>query len=418
MTNTSKQYLKNFLILFSGNTVAQIIPFLLAPFVARLFSPEEIAVQENFLALASLIAIAAAGRYEFAFLIPKEEKSARQLLLLSLCIAVCISVLSAITMFFSEDIAKMYKTPELEPLIVLVSPAVFLLSLLSIFNQWMIRKGSYPMITSARIIQSFAQNGGYIFLGYAGFGIHGLVIGWLIGVLIPVITMAIFSRKDLLRSDFRSQEISVLAKEHKDFPTINSLHAFTDILATQFLLYWIITRNYGAAALGFFALMSRYVRAPLNLVGSAIGQLYFREAGISSGDREKEIAVFYRSIKLMAAFSIPAMLVIVFFGPSIFTIYLGEKWTYAGEMARYMAPALLFNILSGVVSGTAILKQRQKQAYIISLIGYLLSLLMFAAGSWFDLSLNFTLICYSIVLSIYYLVLLYWYRKLILEPAA
>jgi hypothetical protein len=83
-----------------------------------------------------------------------------------------------------------------------------------------------------------------------------------------------------------------------------------------------------------------------------------------------------------------------------------------------MAPALLFSILSGVVSGTAILKQRQKQAYIISLIGYLLSLLTFAAGSWFDLSLNFTLICYSIVLSIYYLVLLYWYRKLILEPAA
>ena len=84
MINSSKQYLKNFLILFSGNTVAQIIPFILAPFVARLFSPEEIAVQENFLALASLLAIAAAGRYEFAFLIPKEEKPARQLLLLSL----------------------------------------------------------------------------------------------------------------------------------------------------------------------------------------------------------------------------------------------------------------------------------------------------------------------------------------------
>lgn len=415
---SSKQYLKNFLILFSGNTVAQIIPFVLAPFVARLFSPEEIAVQENFLALASLLAIAAAGRYEFAFLIPKEEKSARQLLLLSLCIAVCISLLSGITIFFSDEIAMMYKTPALEPLILWVSPAVFLLSLLSIFNQWMIRKGSYPMITSARIIQSFAQNGGYIFFGYIGLGIPGLVLGWLIGVLIPVITMAIFSRKDLNRSEFNRQEISTLAHEHKDFPTINSLHAFTDILATQFLLYWIITRNYGAAALGLFALMTRYVRAPLNLVGSAIGQLYFREAGISSGDREKEIAVFYKSIKLMAAFSIPAMLVIVVFGPEIFKIYLGEKWTDAGEMARYMAPALLFNILAGVVSGTAILKQRQKQAYFISLIGYLLSLLMFAAGNWFELSFNSTLISYSIVLSLYYLVLLYWYRKLIINPAA
>ncbi len=414
--SSSKQFVKNFLILFSGNTVSQVIPFILAPFVARLFTPQEIAIQENFLALASLVAIAAAGRYEFAFLIPKEEKSARQLMQLSLVIAVFVSIISCLSIFFSSEISSIYNTNELESLIVFLPFAIFLMSLLSIFNQWMIRRGNYPLITTSRILQSLIQNGGYVVWGYAGWGVLGLLFGWLIGILIPVLALFFSAKIDLRSSDFNSKEIKEIAKEHKDFPTINSIHAFTDILATQFLIYWLITRNYGAAALGLFALMSRYVRAPLTLVGSAIGQLFFRDFGMASGDHQKEIAIFNRSLKWMAAFSIPAMVIVVIWGPQIFGLYLGNQWIQAGEMARLMAPAMLFNILSGVVSGTAILKQKQKFAYMLSLIGYFISFIALAAGSWLDFSFNSTLLCYSISLSLYYLFLLFWYRKLILQP--
>lgn len=414
--SSSKQFIRNFLILFSGNTVSQVIPFILAPFVARLFTPQEIAVQENFLALASLIAIVAAGRYEFAFLIPKEEKSARQLMQLSLVIAISVSIISCISILFSKEISSIYNTRELESLIIFLPFAILLLSLLSIFNQWMIRKGNYLLITTARILQSLIQNGGYVVLGYAGWGILGLLFGWLIGILIPVLALFFSAKSDLKSSDLNSKEIKDIAKEHKDFPTINSIHAFTDILATQFLIYWLITRNYGAAALGLFALMSRYVRAPLTLVGSAIGQLFFRDFGIASGEQQREIAIFNRSLKWMAAFSIPAMVIVVVWGPEIFSLYLGSQWIQAGEMARIMAPAMLFNILSGVVSSTAILKQKQKSAYMFSLVGYFISFIALAAGSWLDFSFNSTLICYSISLSLYYLFLLFWYRKLILQP--
>ena len=412
--SSSKQFVKNFLILFSGNTISQVIPFILAPFVARLYTPQEIAVQENFLAIASLVAIAAAGRYEFAFLIPKEERPARQLMLLSLVIAISVSIASCIAIIFSSEISSFYNTNELESLIIFLPLAILLLSLLSIFNQWMIRVGNYPFITAARILQSLIQNGGYVVLGFVGWGVSGLLIGWLIGVLIPVVALLFSAKRDLKSSDLNTSEIKKLALEHKDFPTINSIHAFTDILATQFLIYWLITRNYGAAALGLFALMSRYVRAPLTLVGSAIGQLFFRDFGMASGEQQKEIAVFNRSLKWMAAFAIPAMIIIVIWGPEIFGLYLGQQWIQAGEMARLMAPAMLFNILSGVVSSTAILKQKQKKAYLFSLIGYFISFVALAVGSWLDFSFNLTLLCYSISLSLYYLLLLFWYRKLIL----
>ncbi len=37
--------------------------------------------------------------------------------------------------------------------------------------------------------------------------------------------------------------IKTTVKEYRDFPMINSLHAFTDIFATQFVLFWIITSS-------------------------------------------------------------------------------------------------------------------------------------------------------------------------------
>ena len=55
---------KNFLSLLSGNVISQIIPFLLAPIIARIFTPVDFAVQANFIALIMLISSVAAGRYE------------------------------------------------------------------------------------------------------------------------------------------------------------------------------------------------------------------------------------------------------------------------------------------------------------------------------------------------------------------
>ncbi len=71
---SARSFTQNFLILFTGNSIGQAIPFILAPFISRLYKPEEIAVQENFLAMASLIAIVAAARFDLAILIPLTKR--------------------------------------------------------------------------------------------------------------------------------------------------------------------------------------------------------------------------------------------------------------------------------------------------------------------------------------------------------
>ena len=416
MAEQSKSYYKNFVLLFTGNSVSQIIPFLLAPVISRIFSPQEFSVQENFLAMVALISVIAAGRFEIALILPKLQKKANNLFALALLVTICVSILSLSAMLFPDEIANWYKDEELGKYIfylAYLAPAVFLLTLNNILTQWIIRAGKYSLTSASKISQSITQNGGYALLGYFGWGINGLIIAWLIGNLLPSLLLLSKSFDNFKKEDVSAEEMKAVAKEYKDFPMINSLHAFTDIFATQFLLFWLITRNYGALCLGLFAVMNRYLKAPFNLIGTAVGQLYYREASNAKNENTSLNPIFNRSVLIVSAVTLPAMLIVFFFGADIFAIYLGEKWRDAGTYASIMAPAMLFNFIVSPVSATPVIFQKQKTAYIISLAGYIVSLgsIFIATTNGYDF--RSTLIGYSATVSVFYIVLLLWYRILI-----
>ena len=413
MADQARSYFKNFVLLFTGNSVSQVIPFLLAPVIGRIFSPEELAVQENFIAIASMLAIVAAGRYEIAFVLPKTQAKANNLFALTLFILASVSFLSFALVFFPEEISAWYKDETLGKFMVYVAPVVLLLGLNNILIQWMIRFGKYSWVSGARIAQSVVQYGGYAITGYLGWGIYGLLIALIIGNLSPALLLIFPSLKNFNAKDVNSKEISAVAHEYKDFPIINSIHAFTDLFATQFLLFWLITRNYGPAALGLFAIMTRYLRGPLSLIGGAVGQLYYREASDAKNNGRSIVPVFNRSVLIAAAAAIPAMGIIFFFGPDIFAIYLGEKWRLAGEYAAIMAPALVFISIASPVSATPLIFEKQKTAYLLSLSAYVLMLgsVFFGAHSGYEF--RTIVILYSITTSIFYLALFLWYGILI-----
>lgn len=413
MADQARSYFKNFVLLFTGNSVSQIIPFLLAPVIGRIFSPDELAVQENFIAIASMLAIVAAGRYEIAFVLPKTPVKANNLFALTLIILAIVSVLSVLLVFFSEQIAAWYRDEELGKYILFVAPSVLLLGLNNILTQWMIRFGKYSWVSAGRITQAIIQYGGYATLGYMGWGVYGLIIALLLGNLSPALLLIFPSLQNFRKGDVNAKEIQAVAHEYKDFPIINSLHAFTDIFATQFLLFWLITRNYGAVALGLFAIMSRYLRAPLALIGSAVGQLYYREASLARNNDRSIVPVFNKSVAIAAAASIPAILIVFFFGPDIFALYLGEKWRSAGEYARIMAPALLFISIASPVSATPVIYQKQKISYLYSTAGYLISLGAVFVAARNNSDFTTTLMWYSGTVTLFYIGLLVWYRSLI-----
>lgn len=399
--------------MLSGNTMSQLIPFLIAPLLARIFSPEEFAVLANFLAIVGVIGIISTGRLELAVPIPVEHKKAQDIVFSGLMITLGLGLLSILIPVFAFQIGKLYNDNELPQHLWLVPLSVISFGLLGLTNNWNLRQERFHLISIGKITQSIVNNGLAAILGYIGWGINGLIIAWILSQYLNILVLLIGINKKVNYKDFGVVTLKNTLKEYKDFPLINSLHAFTDIFITQFLLYWLISGYFGFLELGLFAMMNKYVKAPIVLISSSVSQLFYVEAGKAINAGKSLFPIIRKTVRTSIVFAIPFILILLFFGPLIFKLYLGEKWEIAGNYARCISPMLLLYFILSPISGLPILLNKQKNAFIISLIGYGFTILSIFIGIWFKLSFENTLWLYGAAFALFYLGNLIWYYSLI-----
>lgn len=408
----SKKYNKNFLTILSGNSISQIIPFIVAPILTRIFSPEDFALYANFAAIVGLLGIIAAGRFELAFVIPKRNRHAQFLFVTSCIILAGIVALSFIIYFFRDEVAQWYNAPEMAQYMILIPLAVFSLAFHNIQENWMLREQRFRLISSNKIIQSATNNLLPILIGYIGWGFNGLIVGWILSYLISIILFLPAIKKSWEEFDFKGSIAKLIIHRYRDFPTINSLHAFTDILATQFLIFWVITNEFGLVTLGLFTVMNKYIRAPITLVSTAVSQVYYSEAAKLKREHKAVLPIQRRTMRTTLIFAIPFILVVIFFAPIIFELYLGTEWRVAGVYAQLMAPYLFFRFISSPISGTPILFNKQKKAYVFSVIGYSAGFIALLLMSYLGYSFEKTLLAYSITMSAHSIFLILWFMHL------
>jgi O-antigen/teichoic acid export membrane protein len=412
-TTNKNSFYRNFTYLLSGNALSQAIPFILAPVIARLFTPEDFAIQGNFTALVCLIAIIGAGRYEFAFVLPKNEQKANTLLLISIRIAFTVGILTLLLIPFKEQLAQWYKSKELANYIPFVSLAFLLFVMFTIFNLWHTRIGAFKTISSSVVLQSIVIGVFSILFGYLDMGAGGLVFAWIIGLSAGV---ALFIPKMIKNSQLKSvnkADILPTMREYKDFPLVNSMHAFVDLFFSQFLLFAIITREFGLLTLGLFFLMNKYLRAPLKLIGSSIGQIFYKEANDKHLNHESIMEICIKASKIVFVCGIPFLFIVLFFGKSLFSWYLGKEWELSGLYAQIMIFPIFFNLLVSPISSIPLIFNRQKTAFIISLCAYIMSIAGIYIGIYLAYDFIKVLQIFATIMSLYYLVLLAWYYSII-----
>ncbi len=409
----TKAYYRNFLTMLSGNTLSQLIPFLMAPVLTRIFLPEEFAIYANFLAISSMIGVVAAGRLELAIPITKEKKGAQEIAFTGLVITVVLALLSFVFPLFSDFFAGMFKSPVLANFLIAVPIAVLSYGMLGVANNWVLRHKKYSVLSIGKVSQSFINSGLAALLGYLGWGTTGLVVGWLVSQFVSILVLVLSMNFNINWRDYNITTIKTTVREHKDFPLINSLHAFTDIFATQFVLFWIISSEFGLVELGLFSMMHRYVRQPVVLITSSVSQIFYAEASSAINAGKSAVPILRKTVLTSMAFSFPFVAIIFFFAPQLFGWYFGPKWTVAGEYARYIIPILFLMFIVSPISGIPILLNKQRTAYMISSIGYAFTLGSFFVATYLKWSFADALILYGIAYATLQCVYLYWMYTLI-----
>ena len=324
--------------LLTGGALAQLVPLLLGPVLARLFSPEAFGLFTAFATIAASVAVVACARYEYALPMAHDDAEAAARLSLALRIwvgVVALSVPLAWVLHAAGRLAVAWALPL----------SVAATGLLQLLMMWSNRAEAYGALAASRFVQ------------YAGAALLQVALGWWLWrgsaagadaawalVLGPVIAVALAA--PLLARTAPAGGWSALwrvpghamrsvARRYRDFPLLNTPHAFLgtlqDALAVALLIAWS-----GEAAAGFWGLALRYLKAPATLVGTAVSQaLYPRLTQSTPAEAQRAVR---QVMALLGALALVLMLVLLLVGPWLFATVFGAQWRDAGELARALAP--------------------------------------------------------------------------------
>lgn len=359
------------LTLLAGSALAQALPLLLGPWIARLYTPAEYGQFSLVWTVASNLAVVGCARYEFALALEKDESGAAALLALCLRALLAMSAMAILVGAGWTVWAELPVAAAL-PLIVLAASASQALA------QWAARAGRFGVLAWARVLQWGGAAVGQVGFGLLQAGPWGLIGGATLATAAAAAVQARPAPQGGWRGLLRPQPLRELAVKYRDFPLLNTPHAFAgalqDTLALTLLTAWL-----GSPEAGAWALALRYLKAPASLVGGSLSQVLYPRLTQAISLVEARSLV-RRNLLMLAGIALPLMIVLLAFGPWLFATVFGEGWRDAGELARSLAPYVALHFIAAPLSVVLMAWGAQAWGLKLALVGQVLFIGGLAAG--------------------------------------
>ncbi|MBU8880791.1 oligosaccharide flippase family protein [Bacillus sp. FJAT-29790] len=373
------EFSRNIFVLLTGSILSQAIPIAVSPIITRLYSPKEFGVFALYVSIFSIISVVATARYELAIMLPDNEEDAVNLFGLSIVIASIISLISlVIVMLFHSKIVGLLNEPDISSLLYFIPLSILCTGVYQALTYWANRRKQYKRMTASKINQSGLTALCNLLFGSTGVKFSGLIGSLIIGQLLAT---GIFARQ-LWKEDhpyknlLNKEQMIKNAKKYKDFPKINSFHAFLDMIKENGVVF-IIASIFGSTILGYYSFTMRMLKLPAGLISSSVSQVIYQkstEIYNSNGD----LQIFIRkTMILLALFGTPVFLIIILFAPMLFEWTFGESWREAGVYAQLISPWMLANFVVSPTSHIPIILNRQKTAFYLSVTFNLFVLVIF-----------------------------------------
>ena len=369
--------------LLMGGALAQLVPLLLGPVLARLFTPQAFGVFTTFSTVAATVAVVACGRYEFALPMARDEDEAA--VLLALCVRIGLLVL-----VLSVPLAALLNMTGHLPLPWLLPLAVAAAGALQLLIMWSNRAQRFRALAISRVLQYGGAALLQVALGVALWGAArqpaGAEAAWAL-VIAPVISGVLAMLVLVQPAPAGGWRALLPARAHpgmrqvavkfRDFPLLNTPHAFLGALQDALAVAMLVAFS-GHAAAGFWGLGLRYLKAPATLVGSAVSQaLYPRLTGAQPADAQRAVR---QIMALLGAVALGLMLVLMVAGPWLFRLVFGAAWQEAGELARALAPYIAVHFVAAPLAVVTMAWKAQRWALLLSIVGQIVFLIALMLG--------------------------------------
>jgi O-antigen/teichoic acid export membrane protein len=358
------QFAQHVLTLMTGTTIAQAIPIAVSPILTRIYTPEDFGVLALFTAITAVLGILVTGRYEVAVILPKKDKDAANILVLAALIALFMSLIIGVGIYFIEDlIIESFGNEGLRGWLYFIPASIFLSGMYQSLTFWNNRFKKFGVVATSQVGQGGGTAGTQLGFGlWSNLAGGGLILGNLVGQLTGTLVLAIRSWKELKIKipDVSRERITENAREYKNFPLFSTWGALFNTAGTQMPVV-IISRFYGLTTGGLFSLTFRVLSMPISLISGAFyNVLLQRVTQIHNEEPEKLVGFILRAGLFLAVLSLPIIIVMVLWGEPLFVFVFGENWAEAGQMAAILSVAVAMRFTVSPLSSVLALNHNVK----------------------------------------------------------
>ncbi|AXH11876.1 lipopolysaccharide biosynthesis protein [Halarcobacter bivalviorum] len=397
-------FAKNVITLMTGTTIAQAIPIAISPILTRIYAPEDFGVFALYMAIASIFAVIATGRYEMAIMLPHEEDDVKSIVKLIILILITITFFVFLSIFiFNNTITAFLDNPEISTWLYFLPISIFLVGLYQIYNYLLIREKNFKRLSTNKVIVSTTNSSTQLVYGFTISNGFGLLIGNIISYIVSIYFI-VKSKTVNKYFNFKDNSINKVAKEYQNFPKYDVPSVLVNILSNQLPLF-ALGKYFSLGTVGFYSLMYKVLMMPIGLLSNSILDVFKQRATEDYNKYGNCEDIFIKTFKSLFLIGIIPFSILFFFAPEIFSFVFGANWRVAGEFAQIIIPMLYLKFIINPLSYTFYIAKKQKN----DLIGQILLLIIVVISIYIGLLYKdekILIMFFSIGYSIIYLVYL------------
>jgi len=225
----------NVIKLITGTALGQTIIVLSSPLLTRIYSPDDFGILAVYVSIISILSVIISLRYESAIVLPKDDRKARDLALLSIGIAFGFSLLLfLISSIFNKQLTELIGYSEFSLYLYLIPLSTFFYGSFQTLSYYMTREQRFNQLAVSNTLKGFGIAGAQISWGVIlQPGAFGLILGQIAGNG--------FASFYLIHSTFRElvkritpqiwKNLKVVLIEYKLFPLFTSSTTFINAIS-------------------------------------------------------------------------------------------------------------------------------------------------------------------------------------------
>lgn len=330
----------------SGAAVAQAIPLLGSLLLARIFLPADFGVFAAWIGMAQLAAVVVTGRYENALALepdgPRRRIGAAATVVLTaaggLLILLICAAIAALAPGWADGAGPL--------LLLAFGPTAALIAAGYVWQCWAAAEGRFAELSAMRVAQAAGVTGVQIVIGLFAPSAEVLGLGHAAGVFLGLV-VAVWRLP--IGSLPAARAMRAFWSRQRRFPLL-SLPADAVNTAAGQLPLMIVAHRFGADVAGLLALTMRTLGAPIALLGASVLDVFKRRAAANYRAQGNCRDDYLQTLKVLSLAALAVSVVVLSFGPSLFSLAFGYQWRESGVIAMWLMPMFALRFVASPLS--------------------------------------------------------------------